>query len=230
MQVNISGRPSYALAYLILDADEVAYVERGSIAVLSDGVEVRGTFGGDGIVRALKRKAFGGESLLFTEVHAQVHGVWVAAAPPFPGDVEDIQVTPDNPVMVESGSLLAYSQGVAGDARYSGLKTVLLHEGVAMLELQGQGTAIVSAYGAIEHIELVAEQSVIIDTGHLVGFSASITFDVGAFGSLASAVTTGEGLVARLTGPGRVYLQTRAERDLRSWLFPEHYQNTAQRT
>src|ERR1035438_7947734 len=137
MQVNITGRPAYALAYLVLEYDEVAYIERGSIAVLSDGVEVHGTFGGDGIVRALKRKAFGGESLLFTEVHAQVEGVWVAAAPPFPGDVEDVLVTPDSPVMIESGSLLAYSKGVAGDARYSGLKTVLLHEGIAMLELRG---------------------------------------------------------------------------------------------
>jgi uncharacterized protein (TIGR00266 family) len=226
MQVIRREDPAYTIAYLILDADEVAYVERGSIAMLAEGVEVRGSFGGDGVVSALKRHVFTGESTLFTEVHAQVQGAWVAAAPPFPGDVQVIEVDQSNPIRIESGSLLAYSQGVTGDARYSGVKTVLLHEGVAMIELNGTGTAVISAYGAIVKEELADGQSVIVDTGHLVGFSTSMVFDIGPLESITKAVTTGEGLVARFTGPGDVYIQTRAPQDLRSWLFPINPQNT----
>ena len=224
MKVDVRARPSYAIAYLFLSADERAYVERSAIVTLTDGIDVRGSFGGDGVVSALKRKAFGGETLLFTEVHAQVEGAWVTAAPPYPGDIEAIQVTAASPVMIESGSLLAYSAGVVGDVRYSGLKTVVLHEGVAMIETSGDGVAVLSAYGAIEELDLAEGMSVIVDTGHIMGFTYGITMDVGALSSIAKAVTTGEGLVARMTGPGRVYLQTRAERDLRSWLFPQHGQ------
>jgi uncharacterized protein (TIGR00266 family) len=229
VHVRIDGTPSYAVALITLSYDEVVYIERGAIGMMSEGIDLHGTFGGDGVVHALKRKVLGGESLLFTEAHAQVEGVWLYAAPPYPGDVNALNVSPDSPLLVESGSLLAYSKGVVGDVHYSGLKTVLLHEGITMLETTGEGLAIVSAVGAILKSSVAPGISVIVDTGHLVAFSAGMNFDVGALGSLTTAVTSGEGLVARLTGPGDVYFQTRAEQQLRTWLLPPHDQNTGPR-
>jgi uncharacterized protein (TIGR00266 family) len=223
MQVRITGSPSYAWATLSLSYDETAYIERGAIAALSMGVDVRGSFGGEGLTNALKRRVLGGESLLFTEVTAQVEGAWVAAAPRYPGDVCSVAITQEDPLLIDAGSLLAYSAGVAGDVRYSGVKTALLHEGVTMIEMSGDGLAIIAAYGAIVDVTLAPDEPIIVDTGHLMGFSASVTFDVAPLGSFSKAILTGEGLVARLTGPGRVYLQTRAVTDIRSWLFPDQY-------
>lgn len=225
MQVNIRCRPSYAMAYLLLAHDEVVYVERGAMAAMSTGVEVRGSLGGEGIVRAVKRRAFGGETLLFSEFHSQYEGAWVAVSPPYPGDVETVDISPENPLLLESGALLAYSKGVVGDVRYTGLKTIVMHEGIALIELSGTGQAVISSYGGIEEFELAPGEDIIIDTGHIVGFSADMAFDVGPLGSVSRSITSGEGIVARLVGPGRVYIQTRAEKELRSWLFPDHLQN-----
>jgi uncharacterized protein (AIM24 family) len=39
-------------------------------------------------------------------------------------------------------------------------------------------------------------------------------------GGARVAAMSGEGIVARLTGPGPVFIQTRAEQGLTSWLAP----------
>ena len=228
MDIQIHG-DAYGIANLVLNYDEKAYVAHGSIAVLSDGIDVRGSFGGDGVVSAFKRHVLGGESLLFTEVHAQIDGVFVSVAPPYPGGVQAVRVNPSNPLFVESGSLLAYAEGVSGNARVDGLRTMLLHEGITLLELSGEGLAAISGCGTIEHVDLEEGQSLIVDTGHLVGFSSSMIYDVGPLGSVAKSITTGEGLVARLTGPGEIFTQTRAPQDLQNWLFPDHPQNGPER-
>jgi uncharacterized protein (TIGR00266 family) len=225
MQVLIPGKPSYAMATLTLEYGESAYVERGSIAALSDGIDVRGSLGGDGIIRALKRRTLGDEPLIFTEVRAQAQDAWVSVAPPYPGDIEDVELDGSTNLLIDTGALLAYSMGISSDVRYSGLKTVVLHEGVVMLEVSGRGSVIMSSYGAIVKVDLAADEKIVIDTGHLVGFTSTVTFDIGVLESITKSVVTGEGLVAQLTGPGRVYMQTRAEQQLRSWLFPQRPQN-----
>ena len=102
---------------------------------------------------------------------------------------------------------------------------MLLHEGITLLELSGAGLAAISGCGTIEHVTLEEGQELIVDTGHLVGFSSSMTYDVGLLGSVIKSVTTGEGWVARLTGPGEIYTQTRSPQGLHDWLFPDHPQN-----
>ena len=224
MQVSVRCRPAYAIAYLVLSHDEHVYIERGSMATMSTGIELKAGFGGEGFGRALKRRYLGGETLLFTECHAQIEGAWVAVSPAYPGDVDVIDM--EEPMLIEAGSLLAYSKGVSSDVRITGLRTMVMHEGVTLIELEGEGTAVLSAYGGIDEIMLGPGEQVIVDTGHIVGFSASTSFDVGALGGITTAAMTGEGLVAKFTGPGRVLIQTRAEEPLRNWLFPDAQQNT----
>ena len=72
----------------------------------------------------------------------------------------------------------------------------------------------------IERFELGDGDDVIIDTGYLLAWSKSCKFQVGALGGLKTALLTHEGLVARITGPGVVYVQSRAQRNLREWLIP----------
>ena len=80
-------------------------------------------------------------------------------------------------------------------------------------------------YGAIERIEIGPDESLIVDTGHLVAFTESLDFTFGPLSSITTAALSGEGIVAKFTGPGSVLVQTRAERDFRNWLSPERGQN-----
>ena len=56
---------------------------------------------------------------------------------------------------------------------------------------------------------------------HIVGFDATIQFAVEKSGSWKSTILGGEGLVCRLTGPGRVLMQSRSEQAFLGWLLPK---------
>jgi uncharacterized protein (AIM24 family) len=48
-----------------------------------------------------------------------------------------------------------------------------------------------------------------------------VQFAVQKSGSWKAAILGGEGLVCRLTGPGRVLMQTRSEQAFLGWLLPK---------
>ena len=122
--------------------------------------------------------------------------------------------------MVQSGSFLAGAETVNVDTKFGGAKTFFASEGLIMLRLTGQGTVILSSYGAIHEMTLDAGQQYTVDTGHLVSFSADMAFQVRRIGGLKSTLFSGEGLVVDLTGPGQIMLQTRSSDAFLSWLIP----------
>ena len=87
-----------------------------------------------------------------------------------------------------------------------------------MLRARGTGLLILSSYGAIHPIELQSGQRYTVDTGHLVSFTEGIGFSVRPLGGVRTTLFSGEGLVVDLTGPGRVYMQSRSADAFLSWL------------
>lgn len=225
MEINVRHRPAYSLAYVLLDSSERVFVERSAMAAMSGGVSVRASTGGSSLVKAVSRHTFGGESFVFSCFEAELTGAWVALAPTLPGDIDVLRLDGGQGLLIQTGSLLAYSEGVDVSMRYGGVRGMLIQEGVAFLHATGEGDVVISSYGAIEQLQLGDDEQLIVDSGHLVAFSAGVRFEVGPLGSIATAALTGEGLVARFTGPGTVIIQTRAEQQLRDWLLPDRGQN-----
>lgn len=64
-------------------------------------------------------------------------------------------------------------------------------------------------------------QKFTVDTGHMVGWSEGVDYKVRKVGGWKATFLSGEGLVVDLTGPGRIYLQTRSPDDFVSWLVPK---------
>lgn len=226
MHVSIRSRPAYAIAYLVLDAGEQVFVERGAMAAMSSGVHVSAGLASSSLAKAALRHAVGGESLVFARYEAEFQGAWVGVTPRYPGDVELVRISPDAGFFVQTGSVLAHNTGVDTSITSGGLRSMLIQEGVVFIHARGDGDLLLSAYGGIDVVDVQPGESVIIDTGHLVAMSDSMRFKVGPLGSLTASALTGEGLVAKIEGPGKVLLQTRAEQALRSWLFPTRGHNT----
>jgi uncharacterized protein (TIGR00266 family) len=109
---------------------------------------------------------------------------------------------------------------VETDTKWGGAKTFFGGEGLIMLRCSGNGTLILSSYGAIHEINLNAGESFTVDTGHLVAFSEKIGFRVRSIGGVKTTIFGGEGLVVDLTGPGKVLLQTRSVGAFLDWLLP----------
>lgn len=220
VEVSVAAAPAYSLAYVHLAAGESVFAEKGSMVALSAGMEVNASVDG-GVVRAAMRKALVRESFFFTRFRAQVHDAWVALAPRFPGDVEAVGLSSTGGLLVQSGSLLAYGEDVDVVTRVGSLPQMVMREGATVMRASGTGKVLLCSYGGIQRFEVQAGQQMVVDSGHLVAWSEGMDMRVGPLSGVVSQALTGEGLVCAFTGPGLVFIQTRAEQQLMSWLFPQ---------
>ena len=218
MEIDIQFRPSYSLAIVSLSPDERIRADSGAMVSHSAGVAVE-TKAEGGLLKSLGRSFLGGESFFQNFWQAGPQGGEVTLAPDLPGDITMIQMTGE-PLMIQSGSYLASEAGIDLSSKLSG-KAFMAGEGFSILEASGSGKLLVSSYGAIFEKEIAAGEKYIVDSSHLVAFDASMGVETKAVGSFKSTVLSGEGLVVQLSGPGRVYIQTRSPQALINWIIPQ---------
>ena len=218
MKVEILYRPSYSVARVALDRGESIQVESGGMVGMSADMQME-TQARGGLLKSLSRSMFGGESFFMNTYTAQRDNDQIILAPPLPGDVAVVEMSGQS-LLVQSGSYLASSEGVQVDTKWSGAKTFFGSERLIMLKVSGNGTLIVSSYGAIHPMELKAGEKYVVDTGHLVTFEESVDYQIRKVAGWKSTLFSGEGLVAELTGPGNINLQSRSQDSFLSWLIP----------
>jgi uncharacterized protein (TIGR00266 family) len=219
MNVEILYRPSFSLAKVALTAGETIQTETGAMVSMSTDLQVDTNMRG-GFLKSLTRSVLGGESFFINTYTASSKGGEITIAPALPGDVITMEMKGET-YLVQSGSYLASSNGVTMDTKWGGAKTFFGGEGLIMLRCAGNGTLILSSYGAIHELNLDAGQTYTIDTGHLVAFDERLGFKVRTIGGLKTTFLGGEGLVVDLTGPGKVLMQTRSVGAFLGWLTPK---------
>jgi uncharacterized protein (TIGR00266 family) len=218
MEHEIDFRPSFSLLTLALESGETIRTEAGAMVSYDDGIDIE-TAANGGLFGSLKRSLLGGESFFQNTFTAREAGE-VTLAPPLPGDIVAHDLDGET-LFVQSGSYLASSRDIELDTQFGGGRSFFGGEGLFLLRLDGTGAAFLSSYGAIQEKELTDGQKYTVDTGHIVAFESTTTFDVRAVGGLRSTLFSGEGLVCEFEGPGRVWIQTRSPDAFLTWLIPK---------
>jgi uncharacterized protein (TIGR00266 family) len=135
------------------------------------------------------------------------------------GDIEALDVNPNQGYIIQSASYIASTQNVNLDIKWQGFTKGLFGQGLFMIKVSGEGKLFINTFGAIDKHNLEANKSLIVDNFHLVAFSDSCDYDVRKFGGLKSTILGGEGLVTEIRGPGDVYIQTKNLREFVEWLW-----------
>jgi uncharacterized protein (TIGR00266 family) len=219
MRTEIRFSPSFAMATVHLDMGESVKSEAGAMLAMSPSIEISTSTQG-GMLKGLRRSVLGGESFFMNTFSATGPDAHVIVAPALPGDIITWRLT-GNTVYLQSGSYLASPGTIDIDSKWGGAKTFFSKEGLFMLKCQGTGDLIVSSYGAVHAVDLAAGQSYTVDTGHMVGWEEGVSYNVKKVGNWKSTMLSGEGLIVELTGPGRVYIQTRSPNSLIDWIIPK---------
>ncbi len=206
-----------------LDPGEAAIGEAGAMMMMQDGIEMDTVFGDTSAEQAnagLLGKVIGagkrlvtGESLFTTIFHNEGSTkLRVAFAAPYPGKIVPIDLAAlGGEFICQKDAFLCAARGVSLDIAFQRkIGTALFGgEGFIMQRLRGDGMAFVHAGGTLAERTLAAGEVIRVDTGCVVGYQASVNFDVEYVGKLKSVVFGGEGLMfSRLAGPGRVWLQS----------------------
>lgn len=199
------------LVEIHLDPGEAVRAETGTMTYMDNGIEMQTSTGG-GIFKGLKR-AFTGESFFITSFlnNGSVRQS-VAFAAPYPGKIIAIDLTTFNgQVLCQKDSFLCAAQGIEIEVAFTKRlgAGIFGGEGFILQRLQGDGMAFVHAGGTIIERDLAAGESLRVDTGCLVAFAETVDYDIQFIGGFRNALFGGEGLfLARLSGPGKVYLQS----------------------
>lgn len=221
MRFDILGRPDFSLLRVFYDAPgEKAFAEAGAMVSMSTGVALE-TKARGGILSAAKRAVLGGESFFQNTYTASAPNQEVWFAPGNEGDIATRELGPGEVFFLQSGAYLAhFGEQLAIDTKWGGVKGFFSGAGLFMLRMTGPGLVFYSTYGAVRQIQLPQGGPLTVDTGHIVGFTQGVEYNVRAFGGLKGFFFSGEGLVADFRGEGTVYLQTRNPTSLAAFLQP----------
>jgi uncharacterized protein (TIGR00266 family) len=220
MQSNVLYRPSYSLLQLTFDPGESIRAEAGAMVSMTPNMKIETGMGGGGLLGGLKRAVLGGESFFMNTFTCEGGPGEMTLAPSLPGDLLHVPMA-GGMMYVQSGSYICSTDGINVDTSWGGAKTFFSGEGLFLLACSGQGDLFISSYGAIHEVALQPAQSYIVDTGHMVAFESTVQYSVQRVGGWKSTLLSGEGLVCNLTGPGRIYLQSRSMDAFLKFLIPK---------
>jgi len=216
MDIRVEHSPAFAMAIVDLEPGESFVGENGSMVSMSTGIDINTTskaIGGKGGLLKSIGRMIGGESF-FNNIYTAANGPGtVTLSPTLIGDVvrHDLE---NSSMIVQSSSWLGSGSGIELETTWGGMKSFFGGEGLFMLRLHGSGPVLFNAFGAIHRIEV--DGRFIVDTGHIVAFEESLSFDVKRVGGWFSTFFSGEGLVTEFSGNGTLWIQTRNPKEFGS--------------
>ncbi len=206
MQYEIIGG-TFPAVVCHLQPGEQMKTEKGSMVWMDPCMRMETTGGGLG---KMFGKMLTGESM-FQNIYTATAAGKIAFGSSFPGRIIPFEVGPGREFVLQKSAFLASEMGVelavhinqkVGSGFFGG-------EGFIMQRISGQGIAFIECDGDLVQYELAAGQSIIVDTGNVLGFSVGVGIEIQRIQGAKNVFLGGEGLFnTKLTGPGVVWLQT----------------------
>lgn len=208
MDYKIEHGPVFTIVRLNLKQGEQFRAESGAMVSMTPTLKMEAKTSGKGLMGTLKA-AVGGEGLFVSLYTAETGDGELVLAPSVLGDVLKMEMT-GNTIYAEGGAYLAGSPGLELSTKGS-FKAMISGEGLFLQRISGTGIVFLNSFGAVFEKTLAPGEIYIVDTNHIVAFEETIQYKIkkaakGIFSTLAS----GEGLVCEYTGPGKMWVQTRA--------------------
>ena len=219
MRYELRQKPDFAAVRVLFDQPgEELVVESAAMLGRDSAVRLETGFQG-GLLAAAKRKLLGGESLFTNRFTATASGQTLWLAPAVEGDVEVVELNGQTPMFLASGAFLAAAPTVQLDTQWQGARGFFTGAGLFLLSATGVGPLFFSSYGGIHAID-VGPAGYVCDTGHVVAFTAGLSYRVTKLGGIKSLFFSGEGLVCQFSGHGRLWVSTRNPGSLVSFVHP----------
>lgn len=194
-----------------LDPNEGVRAEAGTMTYMEDGIEMQTDTGG-GLFSGFKRMVTGESFFITTFLNNAAGKSRVAFAAPYPGKIVPFDLDVFNgQVLCQKDSFLCAARGTEIEVAFTKRLGAGFFggEGFILQRLTGDGMVFVHAGGTVIEKNLGAGETLRVDTGCLVAFATTVDYDIQFVGGFKNALFGGEGLfLAKLTGPGKVYLQS----------------------
>lgn len=208
MQYRIFGDNLPAVSVL-LHQGESMITQSGGLAWMQDGIAMTTNMQG-GAMAAFGRM-FSGESIFMATYTCAAPQSEIVFSSSFPGSIAALELTPGREYICQKSAFLCSQPTVTLSATMtrSVFSGMFGGEGFVMQKLSGQGMAFLEIDGSLVEYNLAPGQVLKVDTGNVACFESTVNYEVERVRGFKNILFGGEGLfLTKLTGPGRVMLQT----------------------
>ena len=209
MRYEVLGDTMPAVEVVFDQAGESMYTQSGGMAWMSEGVSMDSNMRG-GFGKSIGRM-FSGESLFMATYKAERPGAMIAFASTVAGEVLPIDVGATGGMICQKGAFLCAQESVTLSVALTKKLSAGLFggEGFILQDITGKGMVFLEIDGNKVEKNLGPGEVIKVDTGNVVAFEKTVKYEIETVKGLKNIFFGGEGLfLTKLTGPGRVILQT----------------------
>lgn len=209
MRYQIIGDTMPAVEVTFDQAGESMYTQSGGMSWMSEGIAMDSNMRG-GLGKSLGRM-FSGESIFTATYRAERPGASIAFASTVAGEVLPVDIGACGGLIAQKGAFLCAQDSVELSVAFTKKLSAGLFggEGFILQDIHGTGMAFLEIDGNMVEKVLAPGEVLKVDTGNVVAFEKTVNYEIETVKGLKNIFFGGEGLfLTKLTGPGRVILQT----------------------
>lgn len=193
---------------------ESVVAEAGQLGWCDDGIELETTTvaaGADGMWDAAKR-TIGGGSFFMTRYASTTQPGVVAFPARLPGKIFQVPLGPGRSYLIQRHGFLAGLEGCELSTAFHpghAASAALGGFGFVLQKLEGAGHAWIELAGELSEYDLQPGQSLRVHPAHVGLVESTVEYELTTVPGIKNKVFGGDGLfLLRLTGPGKVWLQS----------------------
>ncbi|MFW2178398.1 MULTISPECIES: TIGR00266 family protein [unclassified Moraxella] len=210
-----------------LQRGDAIYCEANAMVMMESNLELKGQMRG-GIMQSLMRRFANDESLFQQQIEA-THGEGdCLLAPTLDGDMQILDVGAVQYTLSDGAFVAAHTTVDIRANIQRNLGGAVFGDtgGFMVMQTQGQGQVVVSGFGSLFEIDVTPEKDVVIDNGHVVCWDSRLQYSLsmatsqkkGFLGNIINSVTSGEGMVLKFSGHGKVVICSRNRDTYQGWV------------
>ena len=211
---------------------ETIYCESDAMVMMETALDLKGKMTG-GLGGAIMRRFANGESFFQQHIEAVRGSGDCLLSPTLPGAIEVVDVGARQ-YLLNDGAFVAATSGTEMKVRTQSLGNALFAQsgGFFVMETAGTGQVVVSGFGSMFQLDVEPGKDVVIDNSHVVCWDNSLKYEIsvttgggagggggigGFLGNIVNSVTSGEGIVLRFSGSGKVFICSRNRDAFLKW-------------
>lgn len=208
------------------------YCESDAMVMMETNLELKGRMTG-GIGGAIMRRFANGESFFQQHIEAVKGDGDCLLSPVLPGALEVVDVGAKQ-YLLNDGAFVAATSGTEMKVRMQNIGNALFAQsgGFFVMETSGTGQVVVSGFGSMFQLDVVPGKDVIIDNSHVVCWDNTLRYEIsvttasggglgGMLGNIVNSMTSGEGIVLKFSGTGKVFICSRNRDSFVEWMKKE---------
>ena len=207
MEYEIKGG-AFPIVICTLQKGETMKNETGAMSFMTSGMKMETNTGG-GLLKGLGR-ALSGDTIFLNFFTAENDNEQIGFSACTPGKIFPIRLDGTNSIIGQKNAFLAAEEGVNLDIYFKNKlgAGIFGGEGFILQKFTGNGIVFIEIDGEVIEKELAPGETLLADPGHIAAMEETVDFDIQRVKG-AKNILFGEGLFfAKLTGPGKVWLQT----------------------